>query len=71
MVVMAAVPPDSGVGCMTPNWTLLAALEEALCRACGAGGYELFVAPVAEEDGGRAEGWGTWGEGGARPWMRR
>ncbi|CAJ1356940.1 unnamed protein product, partial [Effrenium voratum] len=50
MVVMAAVPPDSGVGCMTPNWTLLAALEEALCRACGAGGYELFVAPVAEEE---------------------
>ena len=33
---MPAVPPEAGVGCMTPNWTLVAALEEAMYRALGA-----------------------------------
>ena len=40
---MAAVPPEAGVGCMTPNWTLVAALEEAMYRALGARYQSLEV----------------------------
>eukprot|EP00438_Fugacium_kawagutii_P028653 Skav235437 [mRNA] locus=scaffold774:94504:98602:+ [translate_table: standard] len=46
---MAAVAPETGVGCMTPNWTLLAALDEALHRALGAN-YELHVMPISSEE---------------------
>eukprot|EP00913_Durusdinium_trenchii_P012906 g12120.t1 len=49
LVVMPAVPPEAGVGCMTPNWTLVAALEEAMYRALGAR-YQLFVVPISQEE---------------------
>jgi hypothetical protein len=46
LVIMAAVPPETGVGSMTPNWTLLAALDEAIYRQMGPN-YELRVVPIA------------------------
>lgn len=49
LVIMAAVPPETGVGSMTPNWTLLAALDEAIYRQMGPN-YELRVVPIASED---------------------
>eukprot|EP00933_Yihiella_yeosuensis_P027720 TRINITY_DN21604_c0_g1_i2.p1 TRINITY_DN21604_c0_g1~~TRINITY_DN21604_c0_g1_i2.p1 ORF type:complete len:552 (-),score=96.41 TRINITY_DN21604_c0_g1_i2:34-1689(-) len=49
LVVIAASPAPSGVGCMTPNWTLLAALEEAMYSSLGPN-YELHVAFVSEEE---------------------
>ena len=50
LVVLAAQPAESGVGCMTPNWSLVAALEEALYRRLGPR-YELHVVQIeAEED---------------------
>ena len=49
---MAAVPPDAGVGGMTPNWTLLAALEEAMFRNVGCkSGYDLYVLPISSDFG--------------------
>ena len=45
---MAAVPPETGVGSMTPNWTLLAALDEAMYRKMGAN-YELYVVPISSD----------------------
>ena len=46
LVIMAAVPPETGVGSMTPNWTLLAALDEAIYRQLGPN-YELRVVPIS------------------------
>ena len=49
LVVLAAQPAESGVGCMTPNWSLVAALEEALYRRLGPH-YELHVVQVEAEE---------------------
>ncbi|CAE7207663.1 Carkd [Symbiodinium natans] len=49
LVVLAVQPAESGVGCMTPNWSLVAALDEALYRNVGPQ-YELHVAQIAAEE---------------------
>ena len=49
LVVLAAQPAESGVGCMTPNWCLVSALDEALYRALGPR-YALHVAQVEAEE---------------------
>ncbi|CAE8722922.1 unnamed protein product, partial [Polarella glacialis] len=48
LVVLPANPTSSGVGGMTPNWELVAALEEALYARLGAD-YEMHVMLISEE----------------------